>query len=63
MINHNHAVVLFLCHVHQEALRFHVRFYWNMQLGVVVQDYTKIVRHIELEVITVIAKEFAACYK
>jgi hypothetical protein len=34
-----------------------------MQLGVVVQDYTKIVRHIELEVITVIAKEFAACYK
>ena len=34
-----------------------------MQLGLVVQDYAKVVGHIKLEVITVIANEFAACYK
>jgi hypothetical protein len=34
-----------------------------VQLGIVVQDYAKIVGHIKLEVITVIANEFAACYK
>ena len=63
MIDHNHAVVLFLCHVHKEALRFHERFYWHVQLGIVIHNYAKIVGRIKLEVITVIANEFAACYK
>jgi hypothetical protein len=34
-----------------------------VQLGLAVQNYAKVVGHIKLEVITVIANEFAACYK